>query len=514
MDRVRVHRLQGGNQVRKTGALALVGSLVAALAAAAALASTSTGPSSSQGPYLVPSQDGVSITSIVTVGDSVPKAGGGSYRMVGIPDGLGAFDNRGGTFTVLMNHELPPTTGVTRAHGAAGAFVSKWTIRKRDLSVVAAEDLIRRVATWNTATSSFNAPAQGVTIGRLCSADLPDESAFYDHRSRTGTTSRLFMDGEEVGAEGRAFAHALDGTSWELPHLGKFSWENSVARPRSGEQTVVVGLDDSTPGQVYVYLGEKRRSGSPVEQAGLVGGKLYGIKVAGFPLEPATGIPAGTPFTLEPVGSDGAVQNMTGAAIQTASVADGITEFLRPEDGAWDPRRLNDFYFVTTNAIDRPSRLWRLRFEDPTDPSEGGTITAVLDGTEGQQMLDNMTVDRRGRALLQEDPGSGVPAGQTNYLAKVWLYDIDDDTLTEIAHHDPARFTPGAPAFLTADEESSGIIPAPFLGNGWYLADVQAHFRNADPELVEGGQLLALRVPNDAGDEDDDEDEDNEGEDE
>ncbi len=29
--------------------------------------------------------------------------------MVGIPDGLGAFDNHDGTFTVLMNHELGNT---------------------------------------------------------------------------------------------------------------------------------------------------------------------------------------------------------------------------------------------------------------------------------------------------------------------------------------------------------------------------------------------------------------------
>ncbi|MDQ3774060.1 MAG: hypothetical protein M3461_06675 [Pseudomonadota bacterium] len=46
------------------------------------------------------------------------------YRMVGIPDGLGAYDNHGGTFTVLMNHELREVAGVPRAHGGIGAFVS------------------------------------------------------------------------------------------------------------------------------------------------------------------------------------------------------------------------------------------------------------------------------------------------------------------------------------------------------------------------------------------------------
>lgn len=165
-----------------------------------------------------------------------------------------------------------------------------------------------------------------------------------------------------------------------------------------------------------------------------------------------------------------------------------MTEFLRPEDGAWDPTNPNDFYFVTTNSFTTPSRLWRLNFADPANPAAGGTIDMVLDGTEGQTMFDNITVNDRGQVLLQEDIGNQTPLG------KVWQYFPDTDTLTEIAHHDPDRFAPGAPNFLTQDEESSGVIPAPFLGEGWYLLDVQAHY-SIPGELVEGGQLLALHVP-------------------
>jgi hypothetical protein len=65
-----------------------------------------------------------------------------------------------------------------------------------------------------------------------------------------------------------------------------------------------------------------------------------------------------------------------------------------------------------------------------------------------------------------------------------------------VAEHDPARFTVGAPGFLTQDEESSGIIPMDdILGEGWYLLDVQAHYNAGDVELVEGGQLLGLHFP-------------------
>jgi hypothetical protein len=81
-----------------------------------------TGPSSSASPYLVPVAPGVVTRSILTVGDSVNNKPGSTapYRMVGIPDGLGAYDNGDGTFTVLMDHELPANAGVVRAHGERG----------------------------------------------------------------------------------------------------------------------------------------------------------------------------------------------------------------------------------------------------------------------------------------------------------------------------------------------------------------------------------------------------------
>ena len=155
--------------------------------------------------------------------------------MAGIPDGLGALKGRGGTFTLLMNHEISSGSAV-RSHGANGAFVSQWTIAKNDLSVLAGSDLIRNIATWNTATGSYNAPATGIALSGLCSADLPDEGAFYNKRTKAGYVGSLFMNGEENGAEGRAFAHALDGTSYELPALGKFSSRELGRKPGHGNK--------------------------------------------------------------------------------------------------------------------------------------------------------------------------------------------------------------------------------------------------------------------------------------
>lgn len=447
-----------------------------------------TGPSSSQSPYVLPTAPGVTTKSILTVGDFVNnKPNGDPYRLVGIPDGLGAFDNNDGTFTLLMNHELSPTNGIERDHGKKGAFVSKWVINKSDLSVVSGSDLIQTVKTWN-GTGFQDAT---VAFARFCSGDLAPVTAFFNPTTGLGTQTRIYLNGEETGAEGRAFAHiatgANAGTSWELPYLGKFSWENSVASIVPSDKTIVAGLDDSTGGQVYFYVGEKSNTGTEIEQAGLNGGKLFGIKIDGLSTETnSTALAANTRFTLADLGL---VQNKTGTTLESESNALGVTQFLRPEDGAWDPSNPNDFYFATTNAFNNPSRLWRLRFDDLENIELGGVVELLLDGTEGQQMLDNLAIDKQGRILLQEDPGN------QKHIAKLWQYDIATDTLTQIAEHDPNRFLAGSPNFLTQDEESSGIIDMEeILGKGWYLFDVQAHY-NIPGELVQGGQLIALKVP-------------------
>ena len=474
------------------GLAVVVGAAVASVAAFGAFGGT-TGSSSSQSPYLVPTQKGVELRSIFTVGDPVGGVVDG-YRLTGIPDGLGAIKGKGGSFTLLVNHEIASGGGV-RAHGANGAFVSKWEIDEAELSVTSGADLIKQIATWNTGTGSYNAPAQGVTLSRLCSADLPEDGVFYDKKGKAGYDGRLFMNGEESGNEGRAFAHALDGTSYELPALGKFSHENSVTNPTGGAKTIVVGLDDTSPaGQVYVYVGEKKKTGNPAELAGLTGGKLYGIKVPGVALEPAgaaAGIASGTAFTAADLGN---VTAKSGATLQTDSAAAGVTEWLRPEDGAWDPKHPNDFYFVTTAAFTGYSKLYRLHFTDPANPAAGGKVDQLLTGAEdggsGERfhMLDNLAVDRHGRIVLQEDPGGN------DYLARVWLYDIAHDELTPIAQHDPVRFSPASITKLTNDEESSGVIDAEnVLGRNWFLLDVQAHYVQPG-SLVEGGQLLAMHV--------------------
>lgn len=487
--------------------LAIAGSAVAGSPAV-------TGPSTTTEPYVLPSLPGAGTTSILTVGDTVD-----GYTMVGIPDGLGAFDNQdgspgaghgdpSGTFTLLMNHELGPDRGVERDHGSAGAFVSRWVINKRDLSVVSGRDQIQQVYLEDAATGAFTGPTTWA-FNRLCSSDLPAATAFYDPATGLGTQDRILLNGEEARPpfderHGRAFGHVVtgrgDGDTYELNELGEMAFENVVASPYPQPRTVVVALDDSSnvftppgdptgaatqPSEVYVYVGDKTRSGNPVERAGLVGGDLFGVVVAGDPTEAS--VESGDRFTLSGMAS---VNN--GAALQAESVDEGVTQFRRVEDGHWDPQNPNHFYFVTTDTFGGSTRLFRLAFDDVTRPELGGRIDIVVDSgpTVPGEMFDNMTVDDRGqRAVIQEDPGNEA------YLARIWQASLLNGKLTEVARHNPKFFEPGGPAFLTANEESSGVIDASdILGPGWFLLDVQAHYP-IPGELVEGGQLLALRAP-------------------
>ena len=483
------------NRALKTSLLSLPIGLILA-----ASGHTAQGPSSSETPYLVPANGTVEFTSLLTVGDAVRKnnpanAGDTVYRMVGLPDGLGAFDNGDGTLTVLMNHELANTRGIIRSHGSIGAFVSRWRVRKSDLKVLRGEDQIKTLYLYNAATSTW---APGTTaFNRFCSADLAKPSAFYNVASDKGYfDGRIFMNGEET-AGGRAFAHIasgpLAGSSFELPALGNAAWENNVANPAVQDRTIVISLDDTTPGKVYVHGAEKTNGAGPLA-AGLHGGLNRVIAVAGYATDVRDSIPtAGTRFNLV------TTTDPTG------------TLFLRPEDGAWDTQDLNRFYFVTTDRYDQVkdgvgatvgrTRLWRLTFDHVNNPLTGGTIEALLDGTEATQMMDNLTVDGQGNVIIVEDVGGNAHNG------KVWKYDPTTDALTLLGKHDPARFGDiGTPATAphNNDEEASGVIDVTdsFAGmpeydtaiyNYFLLVD-QAHSSNPDAELVERGQFNMMRV--------------------
>jgi len=490
-----------------------------ALAAIGAQAQTFTGPQSSQTPYVVPTAPGWEVTSLLTVGDSAKEM---PYRMVGIPDGMGAvagkFAENGeyvadkAFMTIFLSHEIRPGNGIPRAHGTDGAFVSQWTVHLNTLQVKWGEDLISKVIGWDNLGKQFVDATGATQFNRFCSADLPAKTAFYNPQSGKGFDGLIFMAGEEAGAEGRAYATVVTGaekgTAYQLPYLGRFSWENSVAHPNAGDKTIVIGLDDSSPGQVYVYVGDKQSSGNPVEQAGLQYGKLFGVKVANGGANYGNGL-----VKLENAGAiNGAFDLIdmsdivaldSGAQLQTQSTARDVTEFARPEDGHWDSKNPNVFYWVTTGRSGQSGKLYKFSFDSIANPT-GGTIEMVLDaaalvGTDGEaaRSFDNMVVDGNGDIIIQEDPGNSA------YIAKVWKFDPVTRQAVQIFESDRNRFLPGAAGFLTQDEENSGVIDVTDIvknarwyepSRRYYLGNMQAHY-DIPGELVQGGQLYLMASP-------------------
>jgi hypothetical protein len=519
-----------------------------------------TGPSSSEPPYLVPTRPGVVTVSVLTVGDSVNFKPDGvtPYRMAGIPDGLGAFDNGDGTFTLVMNHEISVTVangvasplGGVRAHGNAGAFVSMWTINKESLQVLKVEDLIQDDASMflsnndpSTGTPHSGYLAGGTTaLGRLCSGDLAPVTAYSWTDPTTGifygTTARIYQSGEEMsgvatnisgdgnlGSEGtvhygRQWNWILTDdpnipgdqsrTGYEMPHCGLFNWENNLANPLSQRKTITAGMDDTSPaGQVYFWVGEKQTTGNVVERAGLTrqstNDNLYVVKVSGLTPD-STGAtledrstPLNGTFTLE---NEGDVSALTFGGLETLSNTKGATKFLRPEDGSWDPSNPSDFYFVTTDRYDQ------VKDGVGTTPGRSRLYRLRFTDIGNPQLGGTITCLLNGTEAgnmfdnITVTPLGSIflqeDVGNQAHLGKLWRYSIQKGTLEMVAQHDPARFGNigvAATGPFNQDEESSGIIPLyDILGEGWLLCDVQAHY-NLDTELVEGGQLIALHFP-------------------
>lgn len=513
------------NRIRRRAlaASAIAGlSALAALPAAAAPPPTSTGPSTTVSPYVLPSAPGVSIQSLLTVGDQ-PTTNG--YQMVGIPDGLGASSN-GTKVDLLLSHELRANAGIVRAHGQEGAFVSKLTLDRATGEVLAGEDFIKTVKYFNFGTYSDDlgtyqstpAGTDDARFARFCSATLSAQAQFWNPTTKRGIHTRIYFANEENNNESRTFGVDRFGNATELPRLGRFPWENTVPAFNTSDTTLIMGNEDggTTTSELWAYVGTKEAGvkKTEFERAGLQNGADHVIAVS----DGASGTIASDAafraaydkgnqvrFSLADVPWDatGATQN---AIADTAG-----TSFDRIEDGHWDPKNKNVYYFVTTQGGEGTGEgggggLWKMTYDDVENPDAGGTLELLLDGSEAITLNkpDNLVIDRNGNLLIQEDPG-GVAA-----LARIVAYRLSDGALGEVATFDPALFDPASPTFLTNDEESSGIVDASLVGyrRGTFLFDAQVHTGAglpADPnpaadnpgtvdELVERGQLLRLDV--------------------
>src|SRR5262245_21047419 len=196
-----------------------VGALLGAAVGGSALAlppGTSTGPSTTTAPYILPVAGGVSIESLLTVGDGAASNG---YRMVGIPDGLGMI-RQGANLVLYANQEIGDTgspnftpLGIPRRHGQAGAFVSRWVIDPNTLRFKECSDWINPgVQYWDYPSGTYvtsgaefaDGAAQNAWFLRFCSGTLSDPDLFYNPTTGAGWKGQIYFANEESGDNGRA----------------------------------------------------------------------------------------------------------------------------------------------------------------------------------------------------------------------------------------------------------------------------------------------------------------------
>ena len=222
--------------------------------------------------------------------------GSGQYRMVGIPDGLGAHANGDGTTTLYMNSEFPSTTLSEPLVGGAknrGAIVSKWILdadgdpiagsRAYDL-VFQENELVGPAPEVGNSTRPFS---------RFCSGGLAGPPHGFDRW--------IYLTNEEEGTPANTFdgkggqtVAIVDNALYALPKLGRFAWENSLVQPNMGNRTVIMSMEDGPAAmdvgvensQVYMYVGKKdHRAGAGVlRRNGLDNGELYVL----VPADPRT----------------------------------------------------------------------------------------------------------------------------------------------------------------------------------------------------------------------------------
>jgi hypothetical protein len=520
---------------------------LAAIIVSASLFSITTATAQAAAPvYMEAAAASTTLTPIVSAGDMI-----GTYLVPGIPDGLGVMES-GKNLKIITNHEWSATNAVaagrTTAGGlVSGSFLSEMTYDVAANKVTKAVDLFKSVVWYDYANKKYgNTPGAPVgadikdafgtlnhsyLLNRFCSGSLAPEGTFFDAKSGTGTKEAIFLAGEEGSDESRAFATNLtSGQLVQLPAVGLSAWENLVPFPNKGKTTALFANEDgaATDSQLWMYAGTKSKTGTWYEKAGLTNGKSYVLAATtDAPVandnEIRTKYGKNVPFAVTFAAIDATA---TGKAQNLEANQKGI-ELARVEDGHFDPKNPNDFYFVTTESNKDPKAtaanpatptvtrdggaLWRLRFKDVSKPMGGATLELLLDGSESIYMSkpDNIVVDSLGNILIQEDPGNNA------HVARIVAYRISDGKLGTVAQFKSEYFTSTGASFITQDEESSGIVEvskelrtskSDKASYFMYVAQIHATPAKSRPDMaaddatlakaVEGGQWYILKITN------------------
>jgi hypothetical protein len=496
--------------------------------------------------------DTLQISSLITTGEVTNglQAGSSVFAAVGIVDGMGAYDNGDGTYSLLVNHEVGPTVGyqyrvqVKAGSNAAttatltGSRISRFVVAK-DIDNNSANGFQSKVLAGGLAYDEVISPSSSFAItdglNRFCSANLAPAGQFGGGK---GLTNSLYLAGEET-TNGRFFA--LDSASAKLYHVPAFGlggWESGTTVDTGNANTVGVMLFDDqsgTPNYLYLWVGTKTAGSSDLlERNGIAAssGSLYAWKastiantvdgVAGVTLNTAI---AGSWVALG-TGTEIAALS-TAAALRTLASTAGAMQFTRIEDGDVNPGNGQQVAFNTTGGsgtdlygntqiIDLGASFNSNGLISTTGTaslrviSDADRLTGVA-RQGGVRNPDNITWSGNGYLYVQEDRSLTPGIADGNFGAEeasIWKVDSITGASTRWSQIDrtsvPTVYgqTDSLPADI-GNWESSGIIDVSSLygagAGSYFLADVQAHSLTngnivGSQYLGEGGQIDLIRV--------------------
>ncbi len=224
-------------------------------------------------------------------------------------------------------------------------------------------------------------------------------------------------------------------------------------------------------------------------------GSLYAFKPdPGFPdqyeaLDPNVAIsgifipvPVGVAKGIEDLNGNPVGPGMEQDVLEDWSDANGVFEFLRIEDVAYDRNTPNVVYMADTGGSSAfpNGRMFKIVLH-PADPTVVTELSVLIDGDAfpagdlaAIHQPDNIETTKWS-LMIQEDPGSrhDYPAGDPNgTTAWIWRYDLQTGELMVVAKVDQSL----DPDADWGDWESGGIVDAStYFGRDAFLVDVQAH---------------------------------------
>jgi hypothetical protein len=437
-------------------------------------------------PMARPLREDVTLTAILTVGDSLAPPDTATYPYIfpPLPDGLGIRKTETpGIAEIYVAHEL-------RYDGfGASARMSRLALDLRNLGILAGDLLVDG--------------SEGYS--RFCAAQLAG--------SREGFLQPTFLLNEE-SIEGPyqgivVAVEARSGAVTHLPWLGRFSHEMTLILPVTSGKLIAILTEDWYPGesQLYMYIADN-------DAAFLSGrGSLYVFRGDPPPGSQRTRLASmvvkGRPITgrFVPVAAREGASWLSPDAFERRTQAAGSTNFVRLEDAAVDRTQANSFFFTDTGSEDffdpttgrlvtGKGRLYSMRL-DPFDPTRVEELRVLLDADEGDDLYrpDNIDTDDR-YVWIQEDPGGfrGL------HPARVLRYDTQGrrvEPMAECAERDPTKGEL-LPRGVGGAWETTGILNvSEIFGQDTWLIAVQAP--NVETGIFRdelgSGQLLLLRGP-------------------